>query len=376
MATIHRKMEQCKIKPWNIRKLHFAIDRLQGTGKRKDRKEMHRELDAMTHLLCESHRMTLPDYGQKDGVPVSNNGANMAVFSVKKGSLSQEGDLQKTLFPCRLVEGERGDCLVCVVASAELAKDVAVKLESDSYIFMERGAAQTPTFSQYSKKTDDTGYYYLVQVNSCLPLQEPSAVFDAIAQIDALVEGLDEKTRKILSEGTADDFQEVRKRAFFMHAGLGKSETYEAVLDWLKNLEFALVELPEQEKKLVHSFNHTRFELSMAHLGYAVKKIAGDCRYVVFNTPKSATFGHNMQTVAERMHAIKFQMAPAEHFASIAECLRDEVLRYDKEKYYSVEALNENRYYPINASLPERLGTFMRAVYYWGAALRLVLDLK
>ena len=23
------KMEQCKIKPWNIRKLHFAIDQLQ-----------------------------------------------------------------------------------------------------------------------------------------------------------------------------------------------------------------------------------------------------------------------------------------------------------------------------------------------------------
>ena len=369
-------MEQCKIKPWNIRKLHFAIDQLQGTGRRRDRKEMHRELDAMTHLLCESHRMTLPDYGQEDGAPVSNSGANMAVFTIKKGALSQEGDLQESFFPCRVVEGEHGDCLVCVVASAEIAKGVAVKLESDGYIFMERGAAQAPTFSQYSKTTDDTGYYYLVQKNSRLPLQEPSAVFNAIAQIDALVEGLDEKTRKTLSEGTADDIQEVRKRALYMHRGLGKSETYEAVLDWLKNRDFALVELPEQEKKLVHSFNHTRFELSMAHLGYAVKKIAGDCRYVVFNTPKSATFGHNMQTVAERMHAVKIQMAPAEHLASIAECLCDEVLRYDKEKYYSVEALNENRYYPINASLPERLGSFMRAVYYWGVALGCVKDLK
>lgn len=369
-------MEQCKIKPWNIRKLHFAIDQLQGAGKRRNRREMHRELDAMTHLLCESHKMTLPDYGQAGGAPVSGNGMNMAVFTVKKGKFPQEIEMQENFFPCRLVEGEHGDCLVCVVTSAEIAKALAARLEVDSYIFMERAAARASEFSQYSKTTDDTGYYYLVQVNSSLPLQEPSAVFDAIAQIDALVDGLDEKTRKMLSEGTADDFQEVRKRAYYMHAGLGKNETYEAVLDWLKNHEFALVELPEQEKKLVHSFNHTRFELSMAHLGYAVKKIAGDCRYVVFNTPKSATFGHNMQTVAERMHAVKFRMAPAEHLASIAECLCDEVLRYDKEKYYSVEALNENRYYPINASLPERLGSFMRAVYYWGVALRCVRDLE
>ena len=42
------KMDQCKIKPWNIRKLHFAIDQLQGAGKRRDRRAMHHELDAMT----------------------------------------------------------------------------------------------------------------------------------------------------------------------------------------------------------------------------------------------------------------------------------------------------------------------------------------
>ena len=52
------------------------------------------------------------------------------------------------------------------------------------------------------------------------------------------------------------------------------------------------------------------------------------------------------------------------------------MLCYDKDKYYSVEALNEKEYFPINASVPKRLGSFMRAVYYWGAALSLVLDLK
>ena len=369
-------MEQSKIKPWNIRKLHFAIDQLQGAGKRRDRREMHRELDAMTHLLCESHKMTLPDYGQAGGVPVSGNGMNMAVFTVKKGKFPQEIEMQENFFPCRLVEGEHGDCLVCVVASAEIAKLLAAKLEVDSYIFMERAGARAPEFSQYSKTTDDTGYYYLVQVNSCLPLQEPSAVFDAIAQIDALVEGLDEKARKTLSEGTADDFQEVRKRAYYMHNGLGKNETYETALEWLRIQQFALVELPESEKKLTPMFNLTRFELCMNHLGYAVKKIAGDCRYVIFNTPNSATFEQNMQTVAERMHAVKIQMSPVECQASIAESLRDEVLCYDKEKYYSVEALNEKGYFPINASAPKRLGSFMRAVYYWGAALSPVLNLK
>jgi hypothetical protein len=114
----------------------------------------------------------------------------------------------------------------------------------------------------------------------------------------------------------------------------------------------------------------------MNHLGYAVKKIAGDCSYVVFNTSKSPSFEQNMQTVAERMHAVKIQMSPEESLPSIAESLRDEVLCYDKEKYYSVEALNEKKYFPINASAPKRLGSFMRAVYYWGVALRPVLDLK
>ena len=197
-------MEQCKIKPWNIRKLHFAIDQLQGAGKRRDRKEMHRELDVMTRLLCESHKMTLPDYGQAGGAPVSGSGLNMAVFTVKKGMFPQEIEMQEAIFPCRLVEGEHGDCLVCVVASDEIAKALAVKLEVDGYIFMERAGARAPEFSQYSKATDDTGYYYLVQVNPSLPLQEPSAVFDAITQIDALVDGLDEKTRKMLSEENVD----------------------------------------------------------------------------------------------------------------------------------------------------------------------------
>ena len=218
-------MDQCKIKPWNIRKLHFAIDQLQGAGKRRDRKEMHRELDVMTHLLCESRKMTLPDYGQAGGAPVSSNGLNMAVFTVKKGMFPQEIEMQENFFPCRLVEGERGDCLVCVFASAEIAKALAAKLEVESYIFMERAAARAPEFSQYSKATDDTGYYYLVQVNPSLPLQEPSAVFDAIAQIDTLVDGLDEKTRKMLSEENVDEFQKFRKRAYYMHNGLGK-ETY------------------------------------------------------------------------------------------------------------------------------------------------------
>ena len=283
-------MEQCKIKPWNIRKLHFAIDQLQGAGKRRDRKEMHRELDVMTRLLCESRKMTLPDYGQAGGAPISCSGLNMAVFTVKKGKFPQEIEMQENFFPCRLVEGERGDCLVCVVASAEIAKALAAKLELDSYIFMERAGVRAPEFSQYSKTTDDTGYYYLVQVNSSLPLQEPSAVFDAIAQIDALVDGLDEKTRK----------------------------------------------------KLTPMFNLTRFELCMNHLGYAVK----------------------------------IQMSPEECCPSIAENLCNEVLCYDKDKYYSVEVLNEKEYFPINASVPKRLGSFMRAVYYWGAALRPVLDLK
>ncbi len=370
-------MEQCKIKPWNIRKLHFAIDQLQGTGgKRRDRKEMHRELDAMTRLLCESRKMTLPDYGQVGGAPVSSNGMNMAVFTIKKGKFPQEIEMQENFFPCRLVEGERGDCLVCAVASAEIAKALAAKLEVDGYIFMERAAARAPEFSQYSKATDDTGYYYLVQVNSSLPLQEPSAVFDAIAQIDALVDGIDEKTRKMLSEENVDEFLELRKRAYYMHNGLGKDETYEAALEWLRVQQFALVELPESEKKLTPMFNLTRFELCMNHLGYAVKKIVGDCRYVVFNTPNSATFEHNMQTVAERMHAVKIQMSPEESLSLIAESLCNEVLCYDKGKYYSVEALNEKEYFPINASVPKRLESFMRAVYYWGAALRPVLDLK
>ena len=207
-------MEQCKIKPWNIRKLHFAIDQLQGAGKRRDRKEMHRELDVMTHLLCESHKMTLSDYGQASGAPISGSGLNMAVFTVKKGMFPQEIEMQGNFFPCRLVEGERGDCLVCVVASAEIAKALAAKLEVESYIFMERAGVCAPEFSQYSNTTDDTGYYYLVQVNSSLPLQEPSAVFDAIAQIDALVDGLDEKTRKMLSEENVDEFQKFRKHLF------------------------------------------------------------------------------------------------------------------------------------------------------------------
>lgn len=280
-------MEQCKIKPWNIRKLHFAIDQLQGAGKRRDRKEMHRELDVMTHLLCESHKMTLSDYGQASGAPVSGGGLNMAVFTVKKGMFPQEIEMQENFFPCRLVEGDHGDCLVCVVASAEIAKALAAKLEVESYIFMERAAARAPEFSQYSKATDDTGYYYLVQVNPSLPLQEPSAVFDAITQIDALVDGLDEKTRKMLTP----------------------------------------------------MFNLTRFELCMNHLGYAVK----------------------------------IQISPEECCPSIAENLCNEVLCYDKDKYYSVEALNEKEYFPINASVPKRLGSFMRAVYYWGAALRPVL---
>lgn len=369
-------MEQCKIKPWNIRKLHFAIDQLQGAGKRRDRKEMHRELDVMTRLLCESHKMTLPDYGQAGGVPVSSNGLNMAVFTVKKGKFPQEIEMQETFFPCRLVEGEHSDCLVCVVASAEIAKALAAKLEVDGYIFMERTAALALEFSQYSKTTDDTGYYYLVQVNSCLPLQEPSAVFDAIAQIDALVDGLDEKTRKMLSEENVDDLLDVRKRALYMYRGLGKDETYEAALEWLRVQQFALVELPESEKKLTPLSNLTRFELCMNHLGYAVKKVAADCRYVVFNISKSPSFEQNMQTVAERMHAVKIQMSPEESLPSIAESLCDEVLCYDKEKYYSVEALNEKEYFPINASAPKRLGSFMRAVYYWGVALRPVLDLK
>ena len=369
-------MEQCKIKPWNIRKLHFAIDQLQDAGKRRDRREMHRELDVMTRLLCESHKMTLPDYGQAGGSPVSGNGLNMAVFTVKKGKFPQEIEMQETFFPCRLVEGEHSDCLVCVVASAEIAKALAAKLEVDGYIFMERTAARAPEFSQYSKTTDDTGYYYLVQVNSSLPLQEPSAVFDAIAQIDALVDGLDEKTRKMLSEENVDEFLEFRKRAYYMHNGLGKNETYETALEWLRKQEFALVELPESEKKLTPMFNLTRFELCMNHLGSAVKKIAGDSRYVVFNTHESATFEHNMQTVAERMHAVKIQMSPEECYPSIAENLCNEVLCYDKGKYYSVEALNEKGYFPINASAPKRLGSFMRAVYYWGAALSPVLDLK
>lgn len=158
-------MEQCKIKPWNIRKLHFAIDQLQGAGKRRDRKEMHRELDVMTRLLCESRKMTLPDYGQASGAPVSGSGLNMAVFTVKKGKFPQEIEMQENFFPCRLVEGECGDCLVCVVASAEIAKALAAKLELDSYIFMERAGVRAPEFSQYSKTTDNTGYYYLVQVN-------------------------------------------------------------------------------------------------------------------------------------------------------------------------------------------------------------------
>ena len=59
-------------------------------------------------------------------------------------------------------------------------------------------------------------------MNPSLPLQEPSAVFDAIAQIDALVDGLDEKTRKMLSEENVDEFQKFRKRAYYMHNGLGK----------------------------------------------------------------------------------------------------------------------------------------------------------
>ena len=369
-------MEQCKIKPWNIRKLHFAIDQLQGAGKRRDRREMHRELDVMTRLLCESRKMTLPDYGQAGEAPVSGNGMNMAAFTVKKGKFPQEIEMQENFFPCRLVEGEHSDCLVCVVALAEIAKALAAKLEVDGYIFMERAAARAPEFSQYSKTTDDTGYYYLVQVNSCLPLQEPSAVFDAIAQIDALVDGLDEKTRKMLSEENVDEFQKFRKRAYCMHRGLGKDETYEAALEWLRLQQFALVELPESEKKLTPMFNLTRFELCMNHLGYAVKKIAGDCRYVVFNTHESATFEHNMQTVAERMHAVKIQMSSEECIPSIAENLCNEVLCYDRGKYYSVEALNEKEYFPINASVPKRLGSFMRAVYYWGAALSLVLDLK
>ena len=69
-------------------------------------------------------------------------------------------------------------------------------------------------------------------------------------------------------------------------------------------------------------------------------------------------------------------MSPVECQASIAESLRDEVLCYGKGKYYSAEALNEKEYFPINASAPKRLGSFMRAVYYWGAALSPVLDLK
>ena len=83
-----------------------------------------------------------------------------------------------------------------------------------------------------------------------------------------------------------------------------------------------------------------------------------------------------MQTVAERMHAVKIQMSPEECCPSIAENLCNEVLCYDRGKYYSVEALNEKEYFPINASVPKRLGSFMRAVYYWGAALSPVLDLK
>ena len=83
-----------------------------------------------------------------------------------------------------------------------------------------------------------------------------------------------------------------------------------------------------------------------------------------------------MQTVAERMHAVKIQMSSEECIPSIAENLCNEVLCYDRGKYYSVEALNEKEYFPINASVPKRLGSFMRAVYYWGAALSLVLDLK
>ena len=100
--------------------------------------------------------------------------------------------------------------------------------------------------------------------------------------------------------------------------------------------------MASEKTKLTPMFNLTRFELCMNHLG----------------------------------HAVKIQMSPVECQASIAESLRDEVLCYDKDKYYSVEAMNEKESFPINASVPKRLGSFMRVVYYWGAALRPVLDLK
>ena len=52
-----------------------------------------------------------------------------------------------------------------------------------------------------------------------------------------------------LAEENVDEFLKFRKRAYYMHNGLGKDETYEAALEWLGVQQFALVELPESEKK-------------------------------------------------------------------------------------------------------------------------------